>query len=114
VVIIKDKNDKPRGYAFVEFKHKEDLKKAYKRADGRRICGRRILVDAERGRTVKNWLPRRLGGGLGSTRKAKKRRTTDDKRREKLREREARRGYGRRERRDRRERFSDERRDRRR
>jgi len=28
-----------------------------------------VLVDVERGRTVKGWLPRRLGGGLGSTRK---------------------------------------------
>merc|ERR1712048_860392 len=26
-------------------------------------------VDVERGRTVKGWLPRRLGGGLGGTRK---------------------------------------------
>jgi hypothetical protein len=25
-------------------------------------------VDVERGRTVPNWRPRRLGGGLGSTR----------------------------------------------
>jgi U1 small nuclear ribonucleoprotein len=28
-------------------------------------------VDVERGRTVRNWKPRRLGGGLGSTRVAK-------------------------------------------
>lgn len=27
-----------------------------------------MLVDVERGRTVPNWRPRRLGGGLGSTR----------------------------------------------
>jgi len=27
------------------------------------------LVDVERGRTVKGWLPRRLGGGLGGTRR---------------------------------------------
>lgn len=42
---------------------------AYKRADGKKVDGRRILVDVERGRTVKGWLPRRLGGGLGNTRK---------------------------------------------
>lgn len=41
---------------------------AYKLADGRKIDGRRVLVDVERGRTVKGWKPRRLGGGLGSTR----------------------------------------------
>lgn len=34
---------------------------AYKHADGRKIDGRRVLVDVERGRTVKGWLPRRLG-----------------------------------------------------
>ena len=27
-----------------------------------------MLVDVERGRTVPNWRPRRLGGGLGSSR----------------------------------------------
>lgn len=34
---------------------------AFKYADGKKIDGRRILVDVERSRTVKNWLPRRLG-----------------------------------------------------
>ena len=29
---------------------------------------KRVLVDVERGRTVPNWRPRRLGGGLGSSR----------------------------------------------
>ncbi|TDZ37014.1 U1 small nuclear ribonucleoprotein 70 kDa-like protein [Colletotrichum spinosum] len=33
--------------------------------DGIRIKDRRIKVDVERGRTVKGWVPRRLGGGLG-------------------------------------------------
>ena len=42
---------------------------AYKHADGRKIDGRRVLVDVERARTVKGWRPRRLGGGLGGTRK---------------------------------------------
>lgn len=44
------------------------LTAAYKQADGRKIDGRRVLVDVERGRTVPNWRPRRLGGGLGTTR----------------------------------------------
>jgi RNA recognition motif-containing protein len=47
--------DKPRGYAFIEYEHKKDMKEAYKNADGRKIEGRRILVDVERGRTVENW-----------------------------------------------------------
>eukprot|EP00243_Klebsormidium_subtile_P012323 TRINITY_DN7448_c0_g3_i1.p1 TRINITY_DN7448_c0_g3~~TRINITY_DN7448_c0_g3_i1.p1 ORF type:complete len:370 (+),score=25.45 TRINITY_DN7448_c0_g3_i1:62-1111(+) len=59
---------KPRGYAFVEFQHTRDMKAAYKQADGRKVDGRRIVVDVERGRTVPGWRPRRLGGGLGSTR----------------------------------------------
>ncbi len=46
---------KPRGYAFVEFEHKADMKEAYKAADGKKIEGRRVLVDVERGRTVENW-----------------------------------------------------------
>ena len=41
---------------------------AYKQADGRKIDSKRLIVDVERGRTVPNWRPRRLGGGLGSTR----------------------------------------------
>eukprot|EP00195_Chlamydomonas_chlamydogama_P016989 CAMPEP_0202892582 /NCGR_PEP_ID=MMETSP1392-20130828/2297_1 /ASSEMBLY_ACC=CAM_ASM_000868 /TAXON_ID=225041 /ORGANISM="Chlamydomonas chlamydogama, Strain SAG 11-48b" /LENGTH=384 /DNA_ID=CAMNT_0049576591 /DNA_START=135 /DNA_END=1289 /DNA_ORIENTATION=- len=65
--IIHDKSGKHRGYAFVEFEHKKDMKEAYKQADGRKIEGRRIVVDVERGRTVENWRPRRLGGGLGGT-----------------------------------------------
>lgn len=42
---------------------------AYKNADGNKIDGKRVLVDVERARTVKGWLPRRLGGGLGGTRR---------------------------------------------
>lgn len=38
---------------------------AYKEADGLAILGKKILVDVERGRTVRDWKPRRLGGGLG-------------------------------------------------
>lgn len=39
------------------------------RADGRRIEGRKIIVDRELGRTRKDWLPRRLGGGKGDSRR---------------------------------------------
>merc|ERR1719204_2621540 len=68
-MIIKDKfTGKPRGYAFVEFESSHDLKDAFRRADGRKLKGRRILVDVERGRTVPDWKPRKLGGGLGGTR----------------------------------------------
>ncbi|KAM8825383.1 U1 small nuclear ribonucleoprotein 70 kDa [Synchiropus picturatus] len=60
---------KPRGYAFIEYEHERDMHSAYKHADGKKIDGRRVLVDVERGRTVKGWHPRRLGGGLGGTRR---------------------------------------------
>jgi U1 small nuclear ribonucleoprotein len=46
---------KPRGYAFIEYEHKNDMKQAYKMADGRKVEDRRVLVDVERGRTVPNW-----------------------------------------------------------
>ena len=56
---------KSRGYAFVEYEHEEDMKRAYRAADGMRLEGRAIVVDVERGHTVPNWLPRKFGGGLG-------------------------------------------------
>lgn len=46
---------KPRGYAFIEYEDKKDMKEAYKKAEGRKIEGRRVNVDVERGRTVENW-----------------------------------------------------------
>ncbi|KAK2741290.1 hypothetical protein FQN55_008387 [Onygenales sp. PD_40] len=54
-----------RGYAFIVYEREKDMKAAYKETDGIRIKDRRILVDVERGRTVKGWKPRRFGGGLG-------------------------------------------------
>ncbi|XP_033123855.1 U1 small nuclear ribonucleoprotein 70 kDa-like [Anneissia japonica] len=63
------KTGKPRGYAFIEYEHERDMHTAYKYADGKKIDGRRVLVDVERSRTVKGWLPRRLGGGIGGTRR---------------------------------------------
>ncbi|KAI8466296.1 MAG: hypothetical protein J3K34DRAFT_434321 [Monoraphidium minutum] len=64
MVQAKDK-DKPRGYAFITYESKTDMKEAYKSMDGVKIEGRRILVDVERGRTVEGWRPMRLAGGLG-------------------------------------------------
>ncbi|GAA99467.1 hypothetical protein E5Q_06166 [Mixia osmundae IAM 14324] len=63
--IIRDSKEKSRGYAFILYERERDMKAAYKDADGLKILGKRILVDVERGRTVKGWKPRRLGGGLG-------------------------------------------------
>lgn len=66
ICLIHDRvHSRPRGYAFIEYKREKEMLDAYKRADGKRIDGRRVLVDVERARTSKGWLPRRLGGGLG-------------------------------------------------
>lgn len=70
IVMIHDQESgKPKGYAFIEYEHERDMHAAYKHADGKKIDGKRVLVDVERARTVKGWLPRRLGGGLGGTRR---------------------------------------------
>ncbi|KAJ0001084.1 hypothetical protein NQD34_006104 [Periophthalmus magnuspinnatus] len=68
-IVYNKRTGKPRGYAFIEYEHERDMHSAYKHADGKKIDGRRVLVDVERGRTVKGWRPRRLGGGLGGTRR---------------------------------------------
>lgn len=59
--VVKDAEGKHKGYAFIEFEREKDMKAAYKDADGLKIMGRRIVVDVERGRTVKGWKPKRLG-----------------------------------------------------
>merc|ERR1712107_581247 len=69
--MIYDQKGKPRGYAFIEYEHERDLKNAYKQGDGKKIDGRRVMVDVERGRTVEGWMPRRLGGGRGPGRVGK-------------------------------------------
>ena len=64
--IIRDLHTgKSKGYAFILYERERDMKAAYKDAEGIKILGKRILVDVERGRTVKGWKPMRLGGGLG-------------------------------------------------
>ncbi|GLB40599.1 putative U1 small nuclear ribonucleoprotein of 70kDa MW N terminal [Lyophyllum shimeji] len=65
VRIVRDKKNRSRGYAFIVYERERDMKAAYKESDGLHIMGKRILVDVERGRTVRGWKPRRLGGGLG-------------------------------------------------
>ncbi|XP_078295673.1 U1 small nuclear ribonucleoprotein 70 kDa isoform X4 [Panthera onca] len=59
-MVYSKRSGKPRGYAFIEYEHERDMHSAYKHADGKKIDGRRVLVDVERGRTVKGWRPRRL------------------------------------------------------
>ncbi|KAK2195559.1 bifunctional Nucleotide-binding alpha-beta plait domain superfamily/RNA recognition motif domain/snRNP70 [Babesia duncani] len=68
--MIHDLQNKPRGYAFIEYCSERDMVAAYKRADGKKIARRRVIVDVERARTVEGWRPRRLGGGKGPSRGA--------------------------------------------
>ncbi|KAJ2997573.1 hypothetical protein HDV02_005385 [Globomyces sp. JEL0801] len=54
--------------AFGDVKSVSSEMAAYKEADGIKLNNRRMLVDVERGRTVKGWKPKKLGGGLGKKR----------------------------------------------
>lgn len=70
--VVRDKGGKSRGYAFVVYERERDMRAAYKDTEGIKIKGRRAMVDVERGRTVKDWKPMRLGGGLGGVSRKKK------------------------------------------
>ncbi|CAO2629670.1 U11/U12 small nuclear ribonucleoprotein 35 kDa protein [Lemmus lemmus] len=54
-----------KGYAFIEYKEERALLKAYRDADGLVLDQHEIFVDYELERTLRGWIPRRLGGGLG-------------------------------------------------
>lgn len=64
-LVTDPESGKSKGYAFLVYERERDMKAAYKDADGMKMHGKRLLIDVERGRTVKGWKPRRLGGGLG-------------------------------------------------
>ncbi|ORY56815.1 hypothetical protein BCR35DRAFT_271493, partial [Leucosporidium creatinivorum] len=63
--LVRNKDGKSRGYAFLVYERERDMKAAYKDAEGLKLMNKRLLIDVERGRTVKGWKPRRLAGGLG-------------------------------------------------
>lgn len=65
--IIRDKEQKSRGYAFIVFENAADADNCVSELSrtGLRINNRTALVDIERGRIIRSWKPRRLGGGLG-------------------------------------------------
>lgn len=76
ITMIKDEEGNPRGYSFIQYESEKCMRDAYKRGDGTKLNGRRVLVDVERGRTVRGWKPRKLGGGLGDTRGDKTKRSS--------------------------------------
>lgn len=54
-----------KGYAFIEYKQENAIKKAYRDANKLVIDQNEIYVDYEQERMLKGWIPRRLGGGFG-------------------------------------------------
>ncbi|XP_063000472.1 U11/U12 small nuclear ribonucleoprotein 35 kDa protein [Elgaria multicarinata webbii] len=54
-----------KGYAFIEYKEERALVKAHRDANKLIIDQREVFVDFELERTLKGWIPRRLGGGFG-------------------------------------------------
>ncbi|KAG8631328.1 hypothetical protein KVT40_000468 [Elsinoe batatas] len=61
-----EKKKRPHnGYAFIEFDSEGAFRDAMNNSEGLSIGGRRVVVDCERGRTIKGWRPRRFGGGKG-------------------------------------------------
>jgi U1 small nuclear ribonucleoprotein len=51
------KTHKSRGYGFIEYKHRRDLKRAYRKAEGIKLQGRYLKVDYERARIDDSWFP---------------------------------------------------------
>jgi U1 small nuclear ribonucleoprotein len=84
VRIVRDTKGRSRKYGFVEFESEADVRAAFRKADGLEIDGKKIVCDVERGRTVRGWLPRRLGGGLGKSREEKPRAKADPKKAERI------------------------------
>jgi U1 small nuclear ribonucleoprotein 70kDa len=60
----------PVSYGFVEYADERGLKAGYRGGMTARLDGRRVVVDVERGRTVKGWLPNRLDGPNNAAAKA--------------------------------------------
>ena len=65
VRLVRDLKNPKKCYGFVEFSDEKSLQKAYHATDGGLLNGQNIVTDVERGRTVRAWVPRRFGGGLG-------------------------------------------------
>ena len=52
-------------YAFIEYEKEDDARYAFRHAQSIDINGMQVYVDYEVERTLKGWIPRRLGGGFG-------------------------------------------------
>uniref|UniRef100_A0A8C6TUM2 U11/U12 small nuclear ribonucleoprotein 35 kDa protein n=1 Tax=Neogobius melanostomus TaxID=47308 RepID=A0A8C6TUM2_9GOBI len=54
-----------KGYAFIEYKEERSVLKAWRDGNKLVVDQHEVFVDMEQERTLKGWVPRRLGGGLG-------------------------------------------------
>ncbi|XP_054482413.1 U11/U12 small nuclear ribonucleoprotein 35 kDa protein [Anoplopoma fimbria] len=54
-----------KGYAFIEYKEERAVVRARRDANKLVVDQHEVLVDFEQERTLKGWVPRRLGGGQG-------------------------------------------------
>ncbi|KAM9846570.1 U11/U12 small nuclear ribonucleoprotein 35 kDa protein [Aulostomus maculatus] len=54
-----------KGYAFIEYKEERSVVRARRDANRLVVDQHEVFVDFEQERTLKGWVPRRLGGGLG-------------------------------------------------
>lgn len=54
-----------KGYAFIEYKEERSVVRARRDANKLLVDQHELLVDFEHERTLKGWIPRRLGGGQG-------------------------------------------------
>ncbi|XP_036365740.1 U11/U12 small nuclear ribonucleoprotein 35 kDa protein-like isoform X1 [Octopus sinensis] len=59
-----------RGYGFIEYEEEYSARKAFVQANKSLLDGSEIFVDFERERILKNWVPRRLGGGFGGNKES--------------------------------------------
>lgn len=65
LTIVRDFNNKSRGYAFITFDDRDAAEEAHKKMDNKQILNRQIFIDFERERVYKDFLPRKLGGMKG-------------------------------------------------
>ncbi|KAM9332184.1 U11/U12 small nuclear ribonucleoprotein 35 kDa protein [Pholidichthys leucotaenia] len=54
-----------KGYAFIEYKEERAVFRARRDANKLVVDQQEVFVDFEQERTLRGWVPRRLGGGLG-------------------------------------------------
>jgi U1 small nuclear ribonucleoprotein len=50
VRLVMDSEGKSKGYAFLEFENENDMTNAFRKSNGRKLDGKRIVCDVERGR----------------------------------------------------------------